>query len=165
MIVELTNGSIRLSLNTGVDTAKVAIGRGLNDGAWHLITVRVSGFQATISVDIDTCSGSDCLKTVITTRDSTSEFSGLPYLGSVDKLAPQITQELVTDGTFVGCIKVFITRKSYNVLYTRRALLSLSNFAPAALRTRSNQLFFKISATFLLLEFDIRSHDAVLHAT
>ena len=107
MIVELTNGSVRLSFNTGVDTAKATLGQGLNDGTWHLITVRITSSQATVSVDIDTCTGSDCSKTVITSSDSNTEFSGLPYLGGVNKLVPRITQELISDGTFVGCIKVF----------------------------------------------------------
>ena len=107
MIVELTNGSVRLSFNTGVDTAKATLGQGLNDGTWHLITVRITSSQATISVDIDTCTDSDCSKTVITSSDSNTEFSGLPYLGGVNKLVPRITQELISDGTFVGCIKVF----------------------------------------------------------
>lgn len=107
VIVELTNGSVRLSFNTGVDTAKATLGQGLNDGTWHLITVRITSSQATISVDIDTCTGSDCSKTVITSSDSNTEFSGLPYLGGVNKLVPRITQELISDGTFVGCIKVF----------------------------------------------------------
>ena len=107
VIVELTNGSVRLSFNTGVDTAKATLGQGLNDGTWHLITVRITSSQATVSVDIDTCTGSDCSKTVITSSDSNTEFSGLPYLGGVNKLVPRITQELISDGTFVGCIKVF----------------------------------------------------------
>ena len=107
VIVELTNGSVRLSFNTGVDTAKATLGQGLNDGTWHLITVRITSSQATISVDIDTCTGSDCSKTVNTNSDSNTEFSGLPYLGGVNKLVPRITQELISDGTFVGCIKVF----------------------------------------------------------
>ena len=106
MIVELTNGSVRLSFNTGVDTAKATLGQGLNDGTWHLITVKITSSQATISVDIDTCTGSDCSKTVITSSGSNTEFSGLPYLGGVNKLVPRITQELISDGTFVGCIKV-----------------------------------------------------------
>lgn len=106
MIVELTNGSVRLSFNTGVDTAKATLGQGLNDGTWHLITLRITSSQATISVDIDTCTGSDCSKTVNTNSDSNTEFSGLPYLGGVNKLVPRITQELISDGTFVGCIKV-----------------------------------------------------------
>lgn len=106
MIVELTNGSVRLSFNTGVDTAKATLGQGLNDGTWHLITLRITSSQATISVDIDTCTRSDCSKTVNTNSDSNTEFSGLPYLGGVNKLVPRITQELISDGTFVGCIKV-----------------------------------------------------------
>lgn len=108
MIIELTNSSVRLSLNTGLDTATATLGRGLNDGAWHLVTVKISGSQATISIDKDTCIGQDCSKTVTTSSDSTSKFSGLPYLGGVSKLVPQIKQELITDGTFVGCIKVII---------------------------------------------------------
>ena len=107
MIVELTNGSVRLSFNTGLDTAKATLGQGLNDGTWHLITVKITSTQATISVDEDTCTGSDCSKTVNANSDSTTAFSGLPYLGGVNKLVPRITQELITNGTFVGCIKVF----------------------------------------------------------
>lgn len=108
MIVELTNGSIRLSLNTGLDTATAKLGSGLNDGAWHQITVQISGSQATVSIDKDTCSADCSSATVRTTTDGSSQFAGLPYFGGVGKLVPQIKQQLVTDGSFVGCIKVFI---------------------------------------------------------
>lgn len=109
MIIELTNGSIRLSLNTGLDTATAKLGSGLNDGAWHQITVKISVSQATISIDKDTCPGCSS-PTVSTTSDGSSQFSGLPYMGGVRTLVPQIKQQLVTDGSFVGCIKVFIVR-------------------------------------------------------
>ena len=106
MIIELTNGSVRLSLNTGVNTATATVGQGLNDGVWHKVNLHMSGSQARISVDEDTCVGQGCTKTVVTTSDIGSQFSGLPYLGSVPSLLPGIKQQLVTDGNFVGCIKV-----------------------------------------------------------
>lgn len=108
VIIELTNGSVHFSLNTGLDTATATLGRGLNDGAWHLMTVQISGSQATISIDQGSCIGQDCSKSVSTSSDGTPQFSGLPYLGGVSKLVPRIKQELTTDGTFVGCIKVCI---------------------------------------------------------
>lgn len=83
LIIELTNGSVRLSLNTGVNTATATVGQGLNDGVWHKVNLHMSGSQARISVDEDTCVGQGCTKTVVTTSDIGSQFSGLPYLGSV----------------------------------------------------------------------------------
>lgn len=114
VIVELTNGSIRLSLNTGVNTTTATVGQQLNDGAWHLVTVALSGSQATISVDRDECVGPQCTKSVVTTSDSRSQYSGLPYLGGLPSLVPEIKQQLVSDGTFVGCIKV---KKKYSSLF------------------------------------------------
>lgn len=112
LILELANGSIRLSLNTGLDTATAKLGSGLNDGTWHLITVQISGSQATLFIDKDTC-GAVCSEvTVSTTPDGTSQFSGQPYFGGVRRLVPQIKHQLVTDGSFVGCIKVFIVRSA-----------------------------------------------------
>lgn len=108
MILELTNGSIRLSFNTGLDTATAKLGSSLNDGAWHQITVDISGSQATLYTDKDTCGAVCPSVTVSTTSDASSPFSGLPYFGGVRKLVPQIKQELETDGSFVGCIKVFM---------------------------------------------------------
>ena len=108
MILELTNGSIRLSFNTGLDTATAKLGSSLNDGAWHQITVDISGSQATLYTDKDTCGAVCPSVTVSTTSDASSQFSGLPYFGGVRKLVPQIQQQLETDGSFVGCIKVFM---------------------------------------------------------
>lgn len=108
MILELTNGSIRLSFNTGLDTATAKLGSSLNDGAWHQITVDISGSQATLYTDKDTCGAVCPSVTVSTTSDASSQFSGLPYFGGVRKLVPQIKLQLETDGSFVGCIKVFM---------------------------------------------------------
>ena len=108
MILELTNGSIRLSFNTGLDTATAKLGGSLNDGAWHQITIDISGSQATLFTDKDTCGAVCPSVTVSTTSDASSQFSGLPYFGDVRKLVPQIQQQLETDGSFVGCIKVFM---------------------------------------------------------
>lgn len=112
MIVELTNGSLRLSLNTGLDTATAKVGRGLNDGAWHQITLQITGPQATISIDKDTCNADCSSASVSTTSDSSSQYAGLPYFGGVRQLVPQIRQQLMTDGSFVGCIKVFLGTNS-----------------------------------------------------
>lgn len=109
MILELTNGSIRLSFNTGQDTATAKLGRSLNDGAWHQITVDIAGPRATLFTDKDVCGAACTSVTVSTTSDASSQFSGLPYFGGVKKLVPQIKQQLVTDGSFVGCIKVLIS--------------------------------------------------------
>ena len=106
VIVELTNGSVRLSLNTGINTTTATVGQQLNDGAWHQVTVALSGSQATISLDSDKCVGPQCTKKVVTARDSGSQHSGSPYLGGIPSLVPKIKQQLVGDGTFVGCIKV-----------------------------------------------------------
>ena len=106
VIVELTNGSVRLSLNTGVNTTTATVGQQLNDGAWHQVTVALSGSQATISLDTDKCVGPQCTKKVVTARDSGSQHFGSPYLGGIPSLVPKIKQQLVGDGTFVGCIKV-----------------------------------------------------------
>lgn len=106
VIVELTNGSVRLSLNTGVNTTTATVGEQLNDGAWHQVTVALSGSQATISLDTDKCVGPQCTKKVVTARDSGSQHFGSPYLGGIPSLVPKIKQQLVGDGTFVGCIKV-----------------------------------------------------------
>ena len=108
MILELTNGSIGLSFNTGLDTATAKLGSGLNDGVWHQITLQISGSQATLFTDKDTCGAVCPSLAVSTTSDGSSQFSGQPYFGGVRKLVPQIKQQLVTDGSFVGCIKVFI---------------------------------------------------------
>lgn len=108
MILELTNGSIRLSFNTGLDTATAKLGSSLNDGAWHQITVQISGSQATLFTDKDICGAVCPSVTVSTTSDGSSQFSGLPYFGDLRKLVPQIKQQLATDGSFVGCIKVFM---------------------------------------------------------
>ena len=109
MILELTNGSIRLSFNTGLETASAKLGSGLNDGAWHQITVEITGPQATLFTDKDICGAACPSVTVSTSSDGgTSQFSGLPYFGGVRKLVPQIKEQLVTDGSFVGCIKVLI---------------------------------------------------------
>ena len=110
MILELANGSIRLSLNTGLDTATAKLGSGLNDGVWHQITVQISGSKATLFIDKDTCGAACPSVTVSTTSDASSTFSGQSYFGGVRKLVPQIKHQLVTDGSFVGCIKVFIVR-------------------------------------------------------
>ena len=118
VIIELTNGSVRLSLNTGLNTATASLGQGLNDGSWHQITVTISSPQATISVDKDTCIGQGCSKTVVTSSDSRSTFSGLPYFGGVSRLVPQIKEQLLTDSTFVGCIKV-IKREIEAVAYEK----------------------------------------------
>lgn len=107
-MLELTNGSVRLSFNTGQDTATAKLGRSLNDGDWHQITVDIAGPQATLFTDKDICGAACTSVTVSTTSDASSQFSGLPYFGGVRKLVPQIKQELVTDGSFVGCIKVLI---------------------------------------------------------
>ena len=108
MILELTNGSIRLSFNTGFDTATAKLGSSLNDGAWHQITVELSGPQATLFKDKDTCDKVCPSVTVRTTSDGSSQFSGQSYFGGVRKLVPQIKQQLETDGSFVGCIKVLM---------------------------------------------------------
>ena len=106
VILELTNGSIRLAFNTGQETATTKLGSSLNDGAWHQITVDISGSQATLYTDMDICGAACPSATVSATSHATSQFSGLPYFGGVRKLVPQIKQQLVTDGSFVGCIKV-----------------------------------------------------------
>ncbi len=111
VILEITNGSIRLSLNTGLDTATAKLGSGLNDGAWHQITVQISGSQATLYIDKDTCGAVCSSVAVSTSSDGTSQFFGQPYFGGVRRLVPQIKHQLVTDGSFVGCIKVFIVRR------------------------------------------------------
>ena len=116
MILELTNGSIRLSFNTGLDTATAKLGSSLNDGAWHQITVDISGSKATLYTDKDTCGGPVCPSvTVSTTSDPSSQFSGLPSFGGVRKLVPQIKQQLETDGSFVGCIKVLMPAETLKI--------------------------------------------------
>lgn len=141
MILELTNGSIRLSFNTGLDTAAAKLGTRLNDGAWHQITVKVAGFQATLSIDKDTCGAVCSSVTVSTSSDGSSQFSGLPYFGGVSKWVPQIKQQLVTDDSFVGCIKVLISSEAlrnnqvemllYNLhfLFTMRRVDQRTSFA------------------------------------
>ena len=116
VIVELTNGSVRLSLNTGINTTTATVGQQLNDGVWHQVTVALSGSQATISVDRDKCVGPQCTKKVVTERDSRSQHSGSPYLGGIPSLVPKIKQGLVSDGTFVGCIKVKQNAALYSLI-------------------------------------------------
>ena len=115
MILELTNGSIRLSFNTGLDTATAKLGSNLNDGAWHQLSVDIAGPQATLFTDKDTCGAVCPSVTVSTTSDANSQFSGLPSFGGVRKLVPQIKQQLETDGSFVGCIKVFMPSETLRI--------------------------------------------------
>ena len=83
-----------------MDTAAVIVGSGFNDGVWHEVEVALTETQATISIENDK-------STVTTTSDSGSQFSGWPYFGGLKNKVPQISYQLLSDGTFVGCIKVF----------------------------------------------------------
>ena len=97
--VELVNGSIRVSYNTGFDTATATIGSSLNDGQYHTLKLDVQRLKVVITVG-------GVKKDISTNSPGPAQFAGRPYMGGVKVLTPQMRDQLATRENFVGCIKV-----------------------------------------------------------
>ena len=121
LALELSNGSVRLSFNTGVDTRSITVGSQLNDGIYHLISVRIEPAN-TATISIGSCQGI-CQGSVSTIQNDQSTFSGNMYLGGVRDNTPQIRGHFLTESSFVGCIKVKIFFKSFYFLETTEVCL------------------------------------------
>ena len=97
--VELVNGSIRVSYNTGFDTATATIGSSLNDGQYHTLKLDVQKLKVIITVG-------GVKKDISTNSPGPAQFAGRPYMGGVKVFTPQMRDQLATRENFVGCIKV-----------------------------------------------------------
>ena len=104
LALELVNGSVRLSFNTGWDTASVTVGNQLSDGRYHSVSLLVQQ-TAHATLSIGSCQGI-CQGSVSTTHASQSGFSNTLYMGGVNENTPQIRSHFITNDSFVGCIKV-----------------------------------------------------------
>ncbi|KAK3713436.1 hypothetical protein QZH41_012473, partial [Actinostola sp. cb2023] len=105
LAVELHQGSIRLSLNLGMNTAVVTTGKNLNDGVFHKLTVVLSKTEAEVTVESNACAGGTCKAKATVQASSSSTFYGTPTMGGLRLFTPLIRTQIVGDGNFVGCIE------------------------------------------------------------
>ena len=104
VILELINGSIRISYNTDTIISQIAyVGQALNDGRFHKVNLQLQNrkpFEITVSVD----------KTQSVTVQGTQpvDFRQVKkfYIGGLRTLTAHARKNLVTDKNFIGCIKV-----------------------------------------------------------
>lgn len=104
VILELVNGSIRVSYNTDTVFSQTAhVGKGLNDGLFHNVNLVLSStkpYQATLSVD--KLESAKVTGTQPVNFRDTNTF----YIGGVRTLSAHVRNNLITRKSFVGCIKV-----------------------------------------------------------
>jgi hypothetical protein len=103
VILELVNGSLRISYNTNTVVSQTGyVGQALNDGRFHRVdlVLKNNPYQATLSVDRTesvTLHGTQAVN-----FQDTNKF----YLGGVQSFTASVRKNLVTGKSFVGCIKV-----------------------------------------------------------
>ena len=103
VILELVNGSLRISYNTDTVFSQTGyVGEALNDDRFHVVNLVLQNnpYQATLSVDKTQS------VTVHGTQPVDFRNTNKFYLGGVKRFSASVRKNLVTGKSFVGCIKV-----------------------------------------------------------
>lgn len=106
LVVELYKGSIRLSVNLGLNSVVVTSGKDLNDGQFHTLKVVLFKTKVEVTVESNACAGGTCKATTSALSSDGSTFNGKPTMGGVGQLTPIIRTQIASDGNFIGCIEV-----------------------------------------------------------
>ena len=112
LAVEIYKGALYFSINVGSETLKASLGRALNDGQPHKVSISIVNLRVGVAVDDGQC-GFECIASLAPSGGGGElELNGALYVGGVGpRVTPYMVSKLKTTENFIGCLEVNVLIK------------------------------------------------------